>query len=113
MGTGSMAMHPQPGAVSSLLIALIGFVSGALLVGTVALVRHPPVVGEAVRAAVSDGTPQQSVPMANTIEGGKYWPADLQPGAWPYESKAPVRGAPGLKRPDRFSAPEVSDGAGP
>jgi len=117
MGTGSVALRPQSGgAISTVLVGLIGFASGALVVGTVALVRHPATGGGSARAVVSNGAPHESVPMATMIEGGKDWPADPQPTAWPYESatRAPTR-APGLNRPDRLSAPEnvVFDGAGP
>jgi hypothetical protein len=113
-----VAVHPQSGgAISTVLVGLIGFASGALVVGTVALVRHPGTVNEpATRAAVSNATSHESVPTASMIEGGKDWPPDPRPTAWPYESatSTPTR-APGSKRPDRLSAPEVVvfDGAGP
>jgi hypothetical protein len=68
MGTGSVALRPQSGgAISTVLVGLIGFASGALVVGTVALVRHPATGGGSARAVVSNGAPHESVPMATRI----------------------------------------------
>lgn len=117
MGTGSVAVRPQSGGtISTVLIGLIGFASGALVVGTVALVRDPAPAEQSARTPVSNAMPREPVPMATTIEGGKNWPADPGPAAWPFESatRAPAP-PPGLNRPDRLSAPEVVvfEGAGP
>jgi hypothetical protein len=115
MRPGVAGTRKQSGAVSTLVAGLTGFVTGALVMGSVALVGHPTVAIHSDRAAVSNPAADPSVPPANTIEGGN-WPPDPQPGAWPFESAArmPQR-APGPNRPDRLSAPEVVvfDRAGP
>jgi hypothetical protein len=115
MRPGVAGTRKQSGAVSTLVAGLTGFVTGALVIGSVALVGHPTVATHSDRAAVSNPAAYPSVPLANAIEGGN-WPPDPQQGAWPFESAArmPQR-APGPNRPDRLSAPEVVvfDGAGP
>lgn len=115
MRPGVAAGRKPLGAVSTALAGLTGFVAGALVAGSVALVKHPTAPIQSDRAAVSNHGPYPSVPLANTIEGGN-WPPDPVQSAWPYESAG--RGqqpAPGLNRPDLLSAPEVVvfDGAGP
>jgi hypothetical protein len=107
MGT-VIAGHPQRGAISTALVALAGFAAGAVVVGLLALARHPASTTEdSVRIPASNTGAHEEVPAPTLITRDREWPPPAEPFPWPFESS--TRGSasvPGKKRPDRLSAPE-------
>jgi hypothetical protein len=108
MGSGSVAVRRQSGAISTVLVALAGFAAGAFLMGLVAFVRQPaPIVGDTGRAPTSKAPARDAVSTPMMIEPGRPWPSPAEPFPWPFESATPASApTPGKKRPDRLSAPE-------
>lgn len=107
MRTRSVAIDPQSGAVSAVLLGLTGlagFLAGAV-VAVLTLdgdVATAPVAQHA--ATVPGSAPQEALPAAVS---SRDWPKPEATSPWPYESAADkAAGAPGRDRPDRLAAPE-------
>ncbi|HWY73058.1 MAG TPA: hypothetical protein VNW98_05410 [Burkholderiaceae bacterium] len=104
----STAVCAQSGAISTVLIGLVGFVAGALTVGLLALTRPAaPIAAETARLPASSGVLRDAVPTTAVVDRDRSWSPQADPFPWPFESATPrpVR-APGSNRPDRLSAPE-------
>jgi len=115
MEIGSAAMRVQSGAISTALVALAGFAAGAVLMGLVALTRHPvPIATESPRTATPNLAPNDVFQAPTTLYRDRAWPDQAEPFPWPFESTPPAR-APGAKRADRLSGPDgwTYDPAGP
>jgi hypothetical protein len=108
MRTATAAVTAQSGAVSATLIALAGFAAGALVVGLLALVRHPaPAAGESARMPASGTVLHEADPASTIMTRDTEWPSRGEPFPWPFEATTPASAvAPGRNRPDKLSAPE-------
>jgi len=108
MRSGFAAVRPQSGAMSTVLIGLAGFATGAALMGVVALTRQPvPVVAESPRLPASNFAPNDVVATPTMPYGNRAWSTPAEPRPWPFESAAPGSArAPGAQRPDRLSGPD-------
>jgi hypothetical protein len=108
MRIGLAAVRPQSGAISTVLIGLAGFATGALLMGLVALTRQPvPIAAESSRLPASNSAPNDVVPTPTMPYGNRAWATPAEPHPWPFESATPGPGhAPGAQRPDRLSGPD-------
>jgi hypothetical protein len=116
MGTGPAAGRPQSGAISTALVGLAGFAAGALVVGLLALARHPAsATNEPMQSPESNLAAHEVVPAPAIVTRDKEWPPPAEPFPWPFESQTHASiGAPGKNRPDRLSGPEgwTHDAAG-
>ena len=113
MGKEAAALPRQSGAISAALTALAGFAAGALVVGLVALIRHPlPVAADSLAlpmsSAVSHDATKDENRTAGALNSDRLWPGQADEVlTWPFESgtRAPEH-PPGRKRSDRLSGPD-------
>lgn len=109
MGTESGALPRQTGAISTALTALAGFTAGALLMGLLAFNRHPmPTVAETVAVPISGAASHEPTKTIGALSTDSTRPGQADEAlTWPFESGTRAHeGIPGLRRPDRLSAPD-------